>query len=250
VPERPPGGPARKARRRSRRLTLLLVAVVVATCLAVALSALRQDEARVTPTPPRVPPAAAVPAVPAPRAAPPLAAADPLPAAAAALEPPAAQLPVAADVTGAALLLPVQGVQASALRDTFQEARGAGERRHEAIDIPAAVGTPVLAVADGRIAKLFLSQQGGLTIYQFDTDETVAYYYAHLDRYAPALADGQQVRRGSVIGHVGVTGNAPADRPHLHFAIFRLGPQKQWWRGEAVNPFGLLGGRPQQEPSR
>jgi murein DD-endopeptidase MepM/ murein hydrolase activator NlpD len=144
----------------------------------------------------------------------------------------------------------VQGVQARDLRDTFHERRGGDQRGHEAIDIPAASGTPVLAVADGRIAKLFLSQPGGLTVYQFDVDSKYAYYYAHLDRYAPGLAEGQQVARGSVIGHVGSTGNARADAPHLHFAIFRLGPLAQWWRGDPVNPFELLGGRPLQDTRR
>lgn len=142
-----------------------------------------------------------------------------------------------------ALLLPVQGVRATDLRNTFNEGREGGRRGHEAIDILAPRGTPVLAADDGRIAKLFLSQPGGITIYQFDPSGRLAYYYAHLDRYAPGLAEGQTVRRGSVIGYVGYSGNARADAPHLHFAIFRLGPQKQWWQGEPINPFGYLGGR-------
>jgi len=143
-----------------------------------------------------------------------------------------------------ALLLPVQGVAASDLRDTFGDGRDGGQRGHEAIDIPAPRGTPVLAVDDGRIAKLFLSQPGGITIYQFDPAGRLAYYYAHLDRYAEGLAQGQAVRRGSVLGYVGSTGNASPDAPHLHFAIFRLGPEKQWWKGEPINPFGYLGGTP------
>ena len=143
-----------------------------------------------------------------------------------------------------ALLLPVQGVAASDLRDTFADGRDANQRGHEAIDILAPRGTPVLAVDDGRIAKLFLSQPGGITIYQFDPTGRFAYYYAHLDRYAEGLAEGQAVRRGSVIGYVGATGNASPDAPHLHFALFRLGPEKQWWKGEPVNPFSHLGGKP------
>ena len=143
-----------------------------------------------------------------------------------------------------ALLLPVQGIAASALRDTFGDGRGGGQRGHEAIDILAPTGTPVLAADDGRIAKLFLSQPGGITIYQFDPTGRFAYYYAHLARYADGLAEGQTIRRGAVIGYVGASGNASADAPHLHFAIFRLGPQKQWWKGEPVNPFAYLGGKP------
>ena len=143
-----------------------------------------------------------------------------------------------------ALLLPVQGIAASDLRDTFDDGRDGNQRGHEAIDILAPRGTPVLAVDDGRIVKLFLSQPGGMTIYQFDPTGRLAYYYAHLDRYADGLAEGQTVRRGSVIGYVGSTGNASPDAPHLHFAIFRLGPEKQWWKGEPVNPFSYLGGKP------
>ena len=143
-----------------------------------------------------------------------------------------------------ALLLPVPGITASALRDTFGDGRDTGQRGHEAIDILAPAGTPVLAVDDGRIAKLFLSRPGGITIYQFDSSGRFAYYYAHLERYADGLTEGQTVRRGSVIGYVGATGNARVDAPHLHFAIFRLGPEMQWWKGEPVNPFSYLGGKP------
>ena len=139
------------------------------------------------------------------------------------------------------LLVPVRGVQAKQLSDTFTQSRGEG-RRHDAIDILAPRGTPVLAVADGRIEKLFLSKPGGRTIYQFDPAGRVAYYYAHLDAYAPLLSEGTQVKRGQVIGYVGSTGNASPDAPHLHFAIFLLGPEKRWWEGTAVNPYPLLGG--------
>ena len=140
------------------------------------------------------------------------------------------------------LLLPVQGVQPAQLLDTFTQSRGEG-RLHDAIDIMAARGTPVVAVADGRVAKLFDSKQGGLTVYQFDRDEKLAYYYAHLDRYAAGLVEGKQLRRGDVLGYVGSTGNANPDGPHLHFAVFVLGPEKNWWKGTAVNPYPLLGGR-------
>lgn len=142
-----------------------------------------------------------------------------------------------------ALQLPVQGVAASALRDTFAEGRDNNGRGHEAIDILAPRSTPVLAVADGAIVKLFLSKPGGITIYQFDVTGQYVYYYAHLERYADGLAEGQRVRRGTVIGYVGASGNARPNAPHLHFAIFRLGPDKQWWKGEPLNPFGYLGGK-------
>lgn len=141
------------------------------------------------------------------------------------------------------LLLPVPGVRAEQLRDTFAETRD-GARPHEALDILAPRGTPVLAAADGSVAKLFTSARGGLTVYQFDPSGTWAYYYAHLDRYAPGLAEGQALRRGEVIGYVGSSGNASADAPHLHFAVFVLGPEKRWWEGTPIDPYPLLGGAP------
>lgn len=140
------------------------------------------------------------------------------------------------------LMIPVAGVAASQLTGSFNERHG-GER-HEAIDIMAPRGTPVFAVEDGRIAKLFTSRPGGLTIYQFDPGETFAYYYAHLDRYAEGLAEGRQVRRGETIGYVGSTGNASPSAPHLHFSIFVLGPEKRWWQGTAIDPYPLLAEKP------
>ena len=134
------------------------------------------------------------------------------------------------------LTIPVPGVSAEDLAPQFYDARG--ERGHEALDIIATMGEPVIAVEDGTIAKLFLSKPGGNTIYQFDPTETYAYYYAHLDRYADGLAEGDTVKRGQVIGYVGMTGNAAT--PHLHFAIFQLGPEKQWWKGEALDPYPAL----------
>lgn len=153
---------------------------------------------------------------------------------------PAASLP--ADLAQRDLLVPVQGISREALADTFDDARSAG-RVHDAIDIMAPRSTPVVAVEAGRIAKLFTSDQGGLTIYQFDPTETYCYYYAHLDRYAPGLKEGDPVARGQVIGYVGSTGNASPDGPHLHFAITRLGPDKKWWQGQAINPYPVLSGR-------
>jgi murein DD-endopeptidase MepM/ murein hydrolase activator NlpD len=136
------------------------------------------------------------------------------------------------------MLIPVQGVEASELQPTFHEQRGT--RHHEAIDILAPRGTPVLAAAPGEIVKLFHSERGGRTVYQFEPSGTYCYYYAHLDRYADGLHEGQQVTRGQVIGYVGSTGNADADTPHLHFAIFRLGPERRWWEGTPIDPYPVL----------
>ncbi|MGH8076115.1 MAG: M23 family metallopeptidase [Lysobacter sp.] len=143
----------------------------------------------------------------------------------------------------AGLIVPVQGVIASQLSDTYTATRGQG-RTHEAIDIMAPRGTPVLAVADGTVEKLFESKQGGLTLYQFEPSGKFVYYYAHLDRYAPGVVDGKALRQGEVIGYVGSTGNASPEGPHLHFGIFVLGPERRWWKGTAINPYPLLGGRP------
>jgi murein DD-endopeptidase MepM/ murein hydrolase activator NlpD len=137
------------------------------------------------------------------------------------------------------LMLPVAGIQANELTDTFNQTRD-GTRRHEALDIMAARGTPVVAASDGTVVKLFTSVPGGLTVYEFDPTQAYAYYYAHLDHYAAGLAEGQVLHRGDVIGYVGSTGNASEDAPHLHFAIFLLGAEKQWWKGTPINPYPLL----------
>ena len=156
------------------------------------------------------------------------------------LPPPVVRIPDGP--TGGALVLPVQGIAPSQLVDTFTDSRSEG-RSHDAIDIMAPHGTPVLAVADGRVEKLFTSKQGGLTLYQFNRERTHAYYYAHLQGYAAGIAEQRDLKRGEVLGYVGVTGNSNPDGPHLHFAIFELGPEKQWWKGTPINPYGLLGGR-------
>lgn len=137
------------------------------------------------------------------------------------------------------LLMPVSGVRPEQIGDTFNDLRGSS-RIHEALDIMAPRGTPVVAAVDGKVEKLFTSAAGGLTLYQFDPAETHAYYYAHLDRYAPGVAEGQVLKRGDPIGYVGFTGNASPDAPHLHFAIFLLGPEKKWSEGTPVNPYPLL----------
>ena len=137
-----------------------------------------------------------------------------------------------------AMIIPVAGVDRSAIRDMFDEARG--DRRHEAIDILAPTGTPVIATDDGTVKKLFTSKPGGLTVYQFDPDQRFCYYYAHLDRYAPGLHEGQFLRRGEVLGYVGTTGNAPKNAPHLHFALIRLDKDRRWWKGTYVNPYPSL----------
>lgn len=165
------------------------------------------------------------------------------------LTPPVAQAPLpsvrnAGDREGAellaqrTLLVPVAGIAPDRLVDTYDQGRG--QRPHEAIDILAPRGTAVVAVDNGRIAKLFTSKPGGLTVYHFDEAGKLAYYYAHLDRYADGLREGMDVKRGDLIGYVGTSGNADPGTPHLHFAVFKLGPDKKWWQGDPVNPYPAL----------
>jgi murein DD-endopeptidase MepM/ murein hydrolase activator NlpD len=138
----------------------------------------------------------------------------------------------------ATLTIPVAGVKAEELLDTFNEMRG--ERRHDALDIPAPRGTPVLSATDARVQRVFTSERGGLMIYTADTTEKFILMYAHLDGYADGISDGTTVRRGQVIGYVGTTGNAPPNLPHLHFAIARSTDVSRWWEGTPVDPLPLL----------
>jgi len=141
--------------------------------------------------------------------------------------------------TSSGLVIPVAGVRPEQLQDTFNAARSEG-RRHDAIDIIAPRGTPVLAATDGRVLRLFRSDKGGITLYQLGTDERTVYYYAHLDAYAEGMAEGRVLRRGETIASVGDTGNATPGNYHLHFQIYRITDPKKFWTGENLNPFDLL----------
>lgn len=143
----------------------------------------------------------------------------------------------------AGLAIPVSGVKQSDLVDTFTAAR-AGGRVHDAIDIMASEGTPVLAAAPGTVEKIYFSKGGGgNSVYIRSDDNRWTYYYAHLSSYAPGLAEGQHIKQGQVIARVGHTGNASAEGPHLHFAINRMGPGQKWYQGDAINPYPLLAGK-------
>ncbi|URD61471.1 M23 family metallopeptidase [Sphingomonas sp. KRR8] len=143
------------------------------------------------------------------------------------------------------LALPVAGVKTSELVDTYAASRGGGSRVHNAIDIMAPEGRPVIAAAPGTVEKLFNSiGKGGLTVYVRSDDGRWMYYYAHLSAYDANLKEGMKIRRGDPIGLVGHTGDASADGPHLHLAINRMAPGERWWQGEPINPYPLLAGKP------
>jgi murein DD-endopeptidase MepM/ murein hydrolase activator NlpD len=142
------------------------------------------------------------------------------------------------------LAIPVQGIKPQQLTDTYSQARAGGARRHDSIDIMAPEGTPVVSASDGTVEKLFFSEGGGgITVYVRSPDTRWTYYYAHLQGYAPGLAEGQKIRRGQLLGRVGHTGNANPAGPHLHFAINRMEPGERWWQGSPINPYPLLAGK-------
>jgi murein DD-endopeptidase MepM/ murein hydrolase activator NlpD len=133
------------------------------------------------------------------------------------------------------LQMPIEGAQSESMKGAFAEKRSG--RAHEAVDIVAPRNTPIHAVESGTIAKLFVSKAGGNTIYQFDPTGRFCYYYAHLERYADGLREGQRISRGDVIGYVGTSGNAPRNTPHLHFAISELTVDRRWWQGRTIDPY-------------
>jgi murein DD-endopeptidase MepM/ murein hydrolase activator NlpD len=151
--------------------------------------------------------------------------------------------PGALSVAPSGLVIPVVGVKAADLTDTYTASRGGGSRVHNAIDIMAPRGTPVVSATDGTVEKLFFSRGGGgITAYVRSPDGQWMHYYAHLDAYAPTLKEGMRIRRGDPIGTVGSTGDASPDAPHLHYAIYRMSPGERWWQGAAINPYPLLAG--------
>lgn len=140
----------------------------------------------------------------------------------------------------ASLVVPVAGVTPAELHSSFYERRGGGTRQHNAIDIPAPRGTPVISATPGRVLRLFNSKAGGLMIYAADATERFILMYGHLDRYADGIKDGMRLERGQTIGYVGTTGNAPPNLPHLHFAISRTNNVSRWWNGQPIDPAPLF----------
>ena len=137
-------------------------------------------------------------------------------------------------------MVPVAGVAPSEVQDTFNAPRDGGARRHHALDIFAPVGTPVLSADDGVVLAMKNNRLGGLVIYATDPERRFVYYYAHLNAYREGIGKGTRLARGQVIGYVGTTGNAPKNTPHLHFAVYRLTPEKHWWEGTPIDPYDIL----------
>jgi murein DD-endopeptidase MepM/ murein hydrolase activator NlpD len=153
---------------------------------------------------------------------------------------PPLDVPAIEELARRGLRLPIDSMDPEPLKGAFDERRGGGTRMHEAVDILAPRNTPVHAVENGTIAKLFLSKAGGKTIYQFDPSGRFCYYYAHLERYADGIHEGQRISRSDVIGYVGTSGNAPPNTPHLHFAIFQLTSAHHWWQGTPIDPYPVF----------
>ncbi len=145
------------------------------------------------------------------------------------------------------LVIPVSGVRADQLSDTWGQSRAAGVREHHAIDIVAPRGSPVIAAAAGTVEKVFESKDGGHTVYIRRTDPAWIDYYAHLDTYAADLREGLAVKQGQQIGTVGSTGNASAEAPHLHYEIKRMAQGEKWWQGTNINPYAILAGQNQRK---
>ena len=116
------------------------------------------------------------------------------------------------------LPVPVQGVSPRQVADTFGAPRGA-DRRHEGVDIFAARGTPVLSTTRGVVASISERGLGGRQAWVLGPAGE-RHYYAHLDDWAPGLAEGDVVEPGTPLGSVGDTGNARGTPPHLHYGIY------------------------------
>lgn len=117
-----------------------------------------------------------------------------------------------------AILMPVKGVPARAVGNTWGAPRSGG-RKHEGQDIFARRGTPVLSATDGVVVRIGETKLGGKTVFVAGRGMRT-YYYAHLDAYPPDLEVGNLVAKGDVVGFVGNTGNARGTPPHLHFGIY------------------------------
>lgn len=138
----------------------------------------------------------------------------------------------------AQLLMPVQRVRVGQIADTFLAPRPGG-RLHEGQDIFAPRGTRVYSATEGLVIRMGYGQLGGLYVMVLGPGGR-RYYYAHLDRYAEGLQEGDLVTTQTLLGFVGNTGNARTTPPHLHFGVYG-----SWWGSDerVINPLPLLVGR-------
>jgi murein DD-endopeptidase MepM/ murein hydrolase activator NlpD len=117
-----------------------------------------------------------------------------------------------------AMAVPVEGVSASRIADTFGAPRGR-DRRHQGVDIFAPRGTPVRSATPGLVLSVRDQGLGGRQVWVLGPAHE-RHYYAHLDDWAPALRAGDRVRTGALLGTVGDTGNARGTPPHLHYGVY------------------------------
>ena len=132
--------------------------------------------------------------------------------------------------TPTTLPVPVEGVQASRIADTWGAARSGG-RGHQGVDIFAKRGTPVHSATRGVVSSVNDYGIGGKHVWVIGPGGE-RHYYAHLDNFAPGIARFDLVEPGSVLGFVGDTGNARGTPPHLHYGIYSI--------SGAYNPWPLL----------
>lgn len=122
---------------------------------------------------------------------------------------------------------PVEGASQRDIGSFWGDVRDGGLRRHEGVDVFAARGTPVIAVADGRISSTGDGGLGGKKVWL--RTRNLSLYYAHLDSIM--VHSGESVVAGDTLGTVGNTGNARTTPPHLHFGVYRRG---------ALNPLPFI----------
>ncbi len=132
------------------------------------------------------------------------------------------------------LAMPVKDVSRKQVANTWHAPRDGG-RLHEGQDIFAPRGTYVLSATEGYVANIGENALGGRTVSVIGAGGRT-YYYAHLEDYAPGLAEGDYVTTQTLLGFVGTTGNAAGTPPHLHFGVYES------TRG-AMNPLPLLSDR-------
>ena len=128
------------------------------------------------------------------------------------------------------LPVPVAGVAASRIADTWGAPRGS-DRRHQGVDIFAPRGTVVRSTTRGVVVSLREGGLGGRQVWVLGPARQ-RHYYAHLDSWADGLAEGDVVWPGDALGGVGDSGNARGTPTHLHYGVYG--------DGGAIDPLPLM----------